>query len=979
MTIMRPPVTGDVQLDSWMNEVSNSVGTGAQSGGGAASSGLPGSGSTAVNAVTLVLYKRHTAATLPFAQEITVQTLYKYSTTTLTNSSTESTTNFDGWYRAVPDLTQGDYLYAIQVNIADRSDVEIISFDSWSSPTLISSANTAGIDGFNTATVNLFQRTTGSAPTDPQGTLTYTFADSSYSRSVPNDGWTALNNVGTGNTLWVSSAVAASRSGTFVIAATEWDTSTLSTNGTNGAEATDGTNGVSTALLVVYKRSAASPTTPTGGSYNFSSATLTAPSGWGAGIGSGTDPVYVSRAISSVVGQTGTDSVLAWSPAELAFQNGTDGDPGSQGSSFFEGLAFARSATQPSTPTGGSFNFGTNILTPPTGWYVDIPSGTDPAWLIIGNFSIVGQTGVDSNTTWTAPTKAFDNGLDGNPGTDGTSVYLYSVFKRSASGYTQALTGGSYNFSSNSGTPPTGWSNSVPSGTDDLYISSTTASIAGPTGTDSSLTWTIPTTLATNGVNGVDATDGRSTAVLNVYKRSSTVITTAPSGGSFNFSNSNLTPPSTYSSSIPSGTDPVYVSTGLASVVGTTGTDSIIPWAVPALAFQNGTNGVDGSAGKSVFEGYIFKRSSTAITVTPTGGSFNFGTNTLTPPTGWSDVPPSGTDELYISLALFSISGDTGTDSSPSWTAPVLQAKSGTDGSNGQSVFKFSVYRRGPTAPNLPTGGSYNFGTNQITPPTSWYSSAPTTTGDPLWESTTTASVNGTTGVDTSLTWSTVTKLVQDGTAGTDGTDGSNGTDGDNGTDGTNGNDGTDGTDGTNGTDGNPGSTGAAGPRNAVGYLYYGLTATSAPATPSATAYAFNSSSFTSLTANWSRVPPSVSGGDAHYWACSYYVSEATLGGTQTIVFSSTFSSFAFDGLVTFSNLNSELANASSSEITTINGGLLKTGTIDVGQVNIAGTAGASGLNIKSATSGERLEITSSVLKVYDSSNVLRVKLGSLT
>ena len=77
---------------------------------------------------------------------------------------------------------------------------------------------------------------------------------------------------------------------------------------------------------------------------------------------------------------------------------------------------------------------------------------------------------------------------------------------------------------------------------------------------------------------------------------------------------------------------------------------------------------------------------------------------------------------------------------------------------------------------------------------------------------------------------------------------------------------------------------------------------------------------------------------------------------------------------MTFTNLNSELADASSTEITTINGGLLKTGTIDVSQVNIAGT----GISIKSAASGSRMEIESDVIKIYEGST-LRVQLGDLS
>ena len=59
MTVLRPPVTGDTQLDSFLYELSNSVAMGTSS---ASTTGLPGSGDTAVNAVTLVLYKRWSAA-----------------------------------------------------------------------------------------------------------------------------------------------------------------------------------------------------------------------------------------------------------------------------------------------------------------------------------------------------------------------------------------------------------------------------------------------------------------------------------------------------------------------------------------------------------------------------------------------------------------------------------------------------------------------------------------------------------------------------------------------------------------------------------------------------------------------------------------------------------------------------------------------------------------------------------------------------
>ena len=360
---------------------------------------------------------------------------------------------------------------------------------------------------------------------------------------------------------------------------------------------------------------------------------------------------------------------------------------------------------------------------------------------------------------------------------------------------------------------------------------------------------------------------------------------------------------------------------------------------------------ISGTDGKSTFTAPIFKRATSAPSA-PSGGTFNFGTNVLTPPSGWSTTVPSGTDPIYQANFQFSISGDTGTVTAGTWSTPVVIAENGTDGSdgsNGLSTFTFAVHKRASSTPSAPSGGSYSFTTNTITSPSGWSEEIPSGT-DPVYISITKAQISGPTGTDSSLSWTAPVLFVENGADG---------------------NDGTDGTDGTNGTNG------ADGPRNAAGYVYYLLSSANAPSSPSATSYNFGTGAFGGLTTNWSRTPPTNTGGDAKYWATSYYVTEATFGGTQTLTFGTPFASFQFDGLVTFTNLNSELADASSTEITTINGGLLKTGTIDVSQVNIAGTASA-GISIKSAASGSRMEIESDVIKIYEGST-LRVQLGDLS
>lgn len=940
MAIIRPPVTGNMSLDAWMDQVTKQVSLASQTADAVATAQALTSGVNPVNAVTLVLYKRYTANTLPVSEEISVETVYEYSSGTLTTSDTQSTTDFSGWSRAIPDISNGDYLYACQVNIADTAPTETIAATDWSTPVLIAAANTEGLDGFNNATVTLYQRTnSATAPADPLGTLTYTFATGSYTRTVTTDGWVDINNVGSGDYLWIATAGATSRAATHDIATTEWTVSGLSVNGVDGI---DGTNGRSSAVLLIYKRATTTPTAPTGGSFNFGTSTLIAPAEWSNSIPTGDDPVYVSQGIASVIGQSGTDSSIAWDQPKLAFQNGSDGQDGQDGAtgkSLFEGFIFKRSATTPAAPVGGQFNFTTNELTPPPGWFVDIPDGNDPAWLATGLFSVDGDTGIDNTVTWSTPTKSFDNGIDGTDGTDGLSVYQFNVFRRASSTPTTP-TGGSYDFTNNSAVAPTGWSTTIPSGSDPVYVSTTTASISGPTGSDTTLTWTAPIELVRNGIDGIDGTEGKSTALLSVYKRSASTLTEAPTGGSFNFGTSLLTAPTGWSSNVPDGNDPVYVAQGIASVIGQTGIDSSIPWGTPVRVFQNGSDGIDGSDGsdggdgKSLFEGLIFKRSATEPSA-PTGGSFDFGTNTLTPPSGWYIDIPTGSEPVWLSTGLFEVTGTTGVDNTVTWSTPTKSFQDGADGIgvDGNSVYQFSVFKRSATNPGAPTGGSFNFTTNTATAPTGWSTTAPTSDGNPLYSSTTIASVSGATGTDSTLTWSTPVVVAVDGE------------------------DGANGIDGTNGTDGNPA------PRYTTVRLWFEGTEV-VPGQPSAT-ITWATSALSGISASWSTTAPTVNAtGTTVAWFSDVVFNDNTGAATSTTALGTTPQrSISFDGIVTFSNSNLtdgtttyDPAGVINNSTTTIDGSKITTGTISTNRIDAASgtfnTANIPDLNADKITAG---------------------------
>ena len=158
----------------------------------------------------------------------------------------------------------------------------------------------------------------------------------------------------------------------------------------------------------------------------------------------------------------------------------------------------------------------------------------------------------------------------------------------------------------------------------------------------------------------------------------------------------------------------------------------------------------------------------------------------------------------------------------------------------------------------------------------------------------------------------------------------------------------------------------ALSPRADNGYVYYTESQPNTPSTPTATSYNYDTAAFAGLTTDWQKNPPTINGSDATLWASSFTITEASFGGSQTITFSVPFKSIQFDGLVTFTNLNAELGNASSTEITTINGGLLKTGTIEADRIRI------DGVGIDVVTNG-----TEKTLQIGDN-GVTTVKINNL-
>ena len=343
-------------------------------------------------------------------------------------------------------------------------------------------------------------------------------------------------------------------------------------------------------------------------------------------------------------------------------------------------------------------------------------------------------------------------------------------------------------------------------------------------------------------------------------------------------------------------------------------------------------NGTDGSNTAPV---YAYKRSSSTLASTNkpttsqtwTFADASFGDNDLG--NGWTGDIPTGNDDLYICAAVASSTSTTDEVVAADWSAPQVLGTKGDDGTNGYNTAVVYGYKRSastvtdkPDEDRVWTFSNGTWDSNDLG--NSFTGTIPSGTNDLYVCTAVAASQSSTDTVTGTSDWGSPQLLASSGTDG------------------------------------------AAGPRNAQGFLYYSVSG-SQPSAPTATSFNFSTGDFSGLTADWSRTPPEITGADAAYWATSFTVVEATLDGSQTITFSTPFSSFAFNGLVTFSNLNDELADGTSgSEITTINGGLIKTGTMEADRIRI------DGVGIDVVTSGTNKTL------IIGNSGVTTVKLDNL-
>lgn len=246
--------------------------------------------------------------------------------------------------------------------------------------------------------------------------------------------------------------------------------------------------------------------------------------------------------------------------------------------------------------------------------------------------SVIVQSVVKSGNTTTVTlvdgegeisTLTINDGEDGPNGTPGANGYVHIAWANSADGVTDFSTSVS---------------------TDKKYMGVYTDNTQADSNNPSDYSWSL-----------IRGDDGANTATIMLYKRTTDTSVSKPSVSAgyttYTFSSKSLSPvPTNWSTSIPSGDAPCWVSA--ATAVSTTATDRInnSEWTTPVKLAENGENGTDGLNQATVM---LYQRAATAPNKPSVDTTYTFSTGVLSPiPTGWSRTIPDGSDPCYVTSAV---------------------------------------------------------------------------------------------------------------------------------------------------------------------------------------------------------------------------------------------------------------------------------------------------------------------------------------
>lgn len=370
-------------------------------------------------------------------------------------------------------------------------------------------------------------------------------------------------------------------------------------------------------------------------------------------------------------------------------------------------------------------------------------------------------------------------------GLAGNSQYTAIVFQESAT--QPALpTGGTFNFTTGTLTPPAGWSATQPPlATTSVWAVEFVFKTDAPGSTVTAGTWsrvkyTFEGNLRTDGNVGLYFPSGAGftgtvrVAVYRLVARSDfaqpSSAPTPPTGGSFTWSTRAFTPPAGWQVAQPTFNYPVsgtwYRSEATATIPADGSAASFGLWSTPVAVVGTSDTALSPVAGPHMR--YRIYRSSATPPAAPTGGYALFAENwadpvDVQPPVGWSLTPTyaDGVTEWSCEL-LFQASGTNpiygGSAELGTWSEPQSWAEPPTAPTSPQWQQTVFVYRQLASQPGAPGNGTLQIDSNVLVPPSDWVRSQPAPTTTPTYRASITLRTNAATTPQTLGQW---TDLVQ--------------------------------------------------------------------------------------------------------------------------------------------------------------------------------------------------------------------------
>lgn len=349
-------------------------------------------------------------------------------------------------------------------------------------------------------------------------------------------------------------------------------------------------------------------------------------------------------------------------------------------------------------------------------------------------------------------------------GVNNATVMLY---KRAASTPSVPSTTATYTFATGAlSGHNNGWTQVPPANDGNpLYV---TAAVAVGNATDTIATgeWAAPVVFATNGAAGAA---GLNNALVHIYRRSASAPTLPSTTATYTFATGALTGQNnSWTTTVPSGSDPLYVSVATASSTSATDTIASGEWASPTIMAQDGAPGSAGAAGLNAATVFLYKRATSTPSVPSTTSTYTFATGVLTGHNNsWTQGIPAGTDPIYVITATAAATTSTDTIATGEWASPVVLAQNGAAGSagaagtNSATVF---LYKRSSTAPSVPsTTSTYTFATGVLTGHDNGWTQAVPNGLDPLYVTTAAALANTATDTIATGEWAAPTILARNG------------------------------------------------------------------------------------------------------------------------------------------------------------------------------------------------------------------------